>query len=216
MWRRILSYMTQDIYRQPNAKLAVLEGASEPVLARLREIRADFETVTAPDATKPVMLVEMNQADFSRQTEHLRQYIENGGTLILHRVRPEHKDWLASLSGRKVGIEIQPYHSWVDRQALDKRDGLTEGINNVDLYWRRRIGGSDHEQVSCGVVDGKGQVEYLVKVENAPDYLFPGGWIEIPLKRGRIVIDQLKWEMPELADKEEYACGSPSAPRRCC
>ncbi len=46
----------------------------------------------------------------------------------------------------------------------------------------------------------------MVKVQDAADYLFPGGWVEVPMAKGRIVIDQVKWELPE-RDKNDY--GSP-------
>ena len=61
-------------------------------------------------------------------------------------------------------------------------------------------------QVSGVATDPKGQVEYVVKVEGVADYLFPGGWVEVPLGKGRIVIDQVKWEVPE-REKNDY--GSP-------
>ena len=210
MWRRLLDYLGKDVYRHPIAILAVLEGVSDPVLSRLRDIRASLEIVQALDAQKPVALVEMNRPDFSKDTEAFRQYVRDGGTLILHRVRPEHQAWLADLTGRKVTVEIQPYRSWVDREMIQKNDGLAEGLNNVDFYWRANVPGEGPDstcEVSSGLAEGKGQVEYVVKVQDAADYLFPGGWVEVPMEKGRIVIDQVKWELPE-RDKNDY--GSPT------
>jgi len=209
LWRRLLDYFGKGVYRHPAANLAVYEGASEPVLSRLKELRADFEMVEAVDGRRPVTLVEMNQSDLSKHTEAFRQYVLDGGTLILHRARPEHQAWLAGLTGRKVNVEVQPYRAWVDRQMIEKRDGLAEGLNNIDFYWRPNVGGEGPDstlQVSGAVADGKGQVEYVVKVDGATDYLFPGGWVEVLLGKGRIVIDQVKWEAPE-KDKNDY--GSP-------
>jgi hypothetical protein len=209
MWRRILEYLGQEVYRKNDGHLAVCAGASEPVLNRLKEIRADFKIVGQMDAASPVTLVEMNQRDFGPSTEAFRQYVEHGGTLILHRVRPEHQEWVAELTGRKVAVEIQPYRSWVDRQWLERRDGLAEGLSNIDFYWRPNVGGEGPDstcQVSGATAAGKGQVEYVVKVEGAADYLFPGGWVEMRLGKGRIVIDQVKWEVPEKG-KNDY--GSP-------
>jgi hypothetical protein len=209
MWRRLLGYLAQPPYRRIEAKLTVWSGASEPLLARLKELRADVEIVKAVDGQKPVTLVEMNQPDFSAQSEAFRQYVQQGATLLLHRVRPEHKAWLATLIGRTVSVEIQPYRAWVDRQMLEQRDGLAEGLNNVDFYWRPNVGGEgpdSQHQVSAEPAEGKGQVEYLVKVEGAKDCLFPGAWMEIPVGRGRVVIDQVKWELPE---KEKNDYGSP-------
>jgi hypothetical protein len=209
LWRRILSYLKQEVYRSPSATLAVLDGASAPVLRRLQELRADSETVQALDARLPVALVEMNRPDFGRYTEVFRDYVQNGGTLVLHRARPEHAAWLAALTGRRIAVEIQPYRAWVDRQVVMRRDGLAEGLNHVDFHWKPALGGDSMDsqnQVSLAPAEGKEQVEYLVRGEGIVDYLFPGGWTEIPMGRGRVVIDQLKWELPE---KEKIDYGSP-------
>ncbi|MCY3020268.1 MAG: hypothetical protein NTW87_14715, partial [Planctomycetota bacterium] len=210
IWRRVLAYLSQDLYRRPQARLAVLEGVSEPVLRRLKEIRAEFEIVNAVSAACPVTLVEMNQPDLSKSTDAFKSYVQNGGTLVLHRARPEHQAWLAALTGRKVAVEAQRYHSWMDRQMRQQRAGLAEGLSNIDLYWRPGVGGEGPDstlQVSGTVAEGKGQVEYVVTVDGAADHLFPGGLLEIPLGKGRIVVDQVKWELPE-REKNDY--GSPS------
>ena len=209
LWRRLLDYLGKEPYRRPQSRLAVLDSVSEPVLNRLKDLRADFKIVSQVDAAGPVTLVEMNQKDLGKSTEAFRKYVQDGGTLVLHRVRPEHQAWLAELTGKKVAVEVQLYRSWVDRQMIENRDGLAEGLSNVDFYWRPNVGGESPEgqyQVSNVTADGKGQVEYVVKVEGAADYLFPGGWVEVPLGKGRIVIDQVKWEVPE---KEKNDYGSP-------
>ena len=209
LWRRLLDYLGQAPYRHPQSHLAVLDGASDPVLNRLKDLRADFKLVRQVDSADPVTLVEMNQNDFSASSAALRKYVQDGGILVLHRARPEHQAWLEELTGKKVAVEIQLYRSWVDRQMIEKRGGLAEGLSNLDFYWRPNIGGEGPEgqyQVSGVTADGKGQVEYVVKVQDAADCLFPGGWVEVPLGKGRIVIDQVKWEVPE---KEKNDYGSP-------
>jgi hypothetical protein len=209
LWRRLLAYAAAPVYHHPASRLAVLAGASTPVLQRLREIRAEFDTVNAPDNSRPVTLLDMNRDDFSGQTAAFRAYVEQGGTLMLHRVKPAHATWLGDLVRRKVTMTVQPYQGWVDRRMLERRDGLVEGLNNVDFYWRPHIGGEGWDsvhQVSAGVLNGKGQVAYVVKIDGAADYLFPGGLLEVPVGRGRVVIDQLKWELP---DQEQITYGSP-------
>lgn len=209
MLRRIMDYLGKDVYRHPQLGLAVCENVSDPVLARLKEIRAEIKVVTQPTAADPVTLLEMNRKDLDANTDSLRQYVQNGGTLILHRVRPEQQKWLADFTGRKVTVDVQPYRSWVDRLALEKYDGLAEGLSNIDFYWRPNIGSESMEslyQVSGVTPEGKGQVEYIVKVDGAPDYLFPGGWVELPMGKGKLIIDQVKWEVPEHL-KNDY--GSP-------
>ena len=151
----------------------------------------------------------MNRKDLDRSGDSLRKYVEEGGTLILHRARPEHQQWLADFTGRKVAVEVQPYHSWVDRQAIEKYEGLVQGLSNIDFYWRPNIGSESMEsqwQVSGVTPEGKGQVEHLVEVEGAADYLFPGGLVELRMGKGKLIIDQVKWEVP---DRQKIDYGSP-------
>jgi hypothetical protein len=213
LWQRILDYLGKDLYKHPQSRLAVMDNVSEPVLNRLKDLRADFKIVNQVDGASPVTLVEMNQPDLTKSTESFRKYVQDGGVLILHRARPEHQAFLADLTGKKVSVDVQLYHSWVDRQMIEKRDGslagLAEGLSNVDFYWRPNISTESQEsqyQVSGAASDAKGQVEYVVKVEGAADCLFPGGWVDVPMGKGRVVIDQVKWEVPE-RDKNDY--GSP-------
>ena len=140
MWRRILDYLGKDVYKHPQSRLAVLDSVSEPVLNRLKDMRADFRLVDKADNANPVTLVEMNQPDFNKNTEEFRKYVQDGGILVLHRARPEHQAWLADLTGKKVSVEIQLYRSWVDRQMIESHDGLAEGLSNVDFYWRPNVG----------------------------------------------------------------------------
>ena len=49
-------------------------------------------------------------------------------------------------------------------------------------------------------------MQYVVKVDGVADYLFPGGLVDVPVGKGRVIVDQLKWE---LSDKE-MICGSPA------
>jgi hypothetical protein len=43
-------------------------------------------------------------------------------------------------------------------------------------------------------------------VEGIADYLFPGGLVEVPVGKGRVIIDQLKWEVSD----KDMICGSPA------
>jgi hypothetical protein len=123
MWRRILDYLGKDVYKHPQSRLAVLDNVSEPVLNRLKDLRADFKIVNQVDGASPVTLVEMNQPDVGKSTEAFRKYVQDGGVLILHRARPEHQAFLEDLTGKKVSVQMQLYRSWVDRQMIEKHDG---------------------------------------------------------------------------------------------
>jgi len=198
--RRMLHYMKEPVYKSARDKLAVLSGASNGVLQRLTDMRADFEVVGRLKAENRVALADLGASDVSGRVEPLRDWVRKGGTLVCHRARPEHADFLAKLTGRKVAVELQPYRSWADRVMIDRPGKLVEGINNIDLYWRPHVRGEDVRalwQVSNGVTKERGQVLFIVHVEGARDFLFPGTLVEVPVGSGRVVVDQLKWEMDE-------------------
>ena len=129
----------------------------------------------------------------------------------MHRAAPRHQAWLESLTGRKVSVEVQPYQAWVDRQMLQRRDGLATGLNNLDLYWRTQTTGRGAAGSLAGVLrrgkgPGAGPGAVCGEGGGAADYLFPGGLVEVPVGKGRVIIDQLKWE----ASDKDMVCGSPT------
>jgi hypothetical protein len=216
MLKRLVAYLGQPVFHADgvnsgiHSRLAVLNGASEAVLKRLGEVRTNYTTVAGAASDSAVTLIDLSTENMPNDAAAWRAYVQQGGTLLLHRVTPKHQAWLESLTGAKVSIEVQPYQSWVDRQMLQRRDGLVTGLSNLDLYWRTQAPGEgpqDHWQVSCGVEKGleRGQVQYVVRIEGAVDYLFPGGLAEVTVGKGRVVIDQLKWEVSD----KDMVCGSP-------
>ena len=220
MFLRLLDYARGPVYKKiatpsadakTTAGLAMLGGATDAVLAKLKEVRVDAEFLAKPDAAIPVTMLDLNAQAALPDVALLHAYADGGGTLVLHRLRPEHAAWLESLTGAKVQVQVQPYMAWTDRQVLQRRDGLVDGLNNLDFYWRTFIDGEGPEacyQVSIAVPKGqeRGQVLYVVKVQGADDYLFPGGLVEVQVGKGRVVIDQLKWEIPDAG----LWCGSPT------
>ena len=226
--KRMVAYLEQPVFRgmeespvsmgRPDLPMAVLGGASPEVLTRLAEVRADYVTVacapqaaTANAAVPPVTLIDLGTDKAPADAAAWRDYALRGGTVLVHRVTPRDQAWLESLTGAKVGIQVQPYKAFDDRQILQRRDGLATGLSNLDLYWRTQTPGEgpgDYWQVSCGVEKGmeRGQVRYVVRVEGATEYMFPGGLLEVPVGKGRVVVDQIKWEMPD----KDMICGSPN------
>ncbi len=205
---RIVRYLAMPVYRTAASKLAVLDGAHDGLLQRLKDIRADFAITTELGLIDRVALLDMASEGLDKRTAGLQEWVKQGGTLILHRARPGHEPILEKLLESKVAIRVQPWQSSDDRALLERRDGLTEGMNHLDFYWRRQVSGETvHStwQVSNGVAKPRGQVQFLVTAEGATDYLFPGGLQEKPVGKGRIIVDQLLWEM----DGTGLVCGSP-------
>ena len=194
---RMLAYLDQPVYRSPQAGLLIARG-SEDVKNRLGEIRANLREKAEPGVVMLWDLASTTQLDQMA----IGYYLARGSTVILHRARPRDASWLSRLVGKPVKITVQPYQSWEDRQMLDQPgNGLVAGLNNVDFYWRSLIvseAGEGTDQISNGVSQKhRFGTEYVVRVEGAKDMLFPGGLVEVPVGNGRVIIDQLNWEMPE-------------------
>jgi hypothetical protein len=214
--KRMVAYLAQPVFRakveeRPDSPLAVLSGASDAVLKRLGEVRTDCITVAGVTSNQPVTLIDLSVEKAPTDAADWRAYAEQGGTVLVHRATPRDQAWLESLTAGKVSVEVQPYQAWVDRQMLQRRDGLVTGLSNLDLYWRSQTpneGQADYWQASCGVEKGRerGQVQYVVRVDGVADYLFPGGLVEVTVGKGRVIIDQLKWEV---SDKDMIS-GSPA------
>jgi len=200
--RRMLAYLREPAYKQMGRQLLVAKPASEPVIDALNNVRAQYEFAKRPpeDAGDAVLLVDLSLKNRPPESETLKAFARAGGILILHRARPEHASWLSALAGTPVTVDVQPYRSWADRQMLERRDGLLEGLSNVDLFWRpifRDGTPFGFFQVSANPTREHGQVQYIVRAKGAEEYLFPGGLAELPVGAGRIVFDQLGWERPD-------------------
>lgn len=213
MLNRMIAYIDMPLFRAADNSIAVIDNASEAITTRLAEVRADVKMVKAPSADMPVTLLDLSKSEGLNLDEQalaaMKAYAQNGGTLVVHRAQPDHADLLAALTGKAVKISIQPYQAWEDRQMLEQPQSyLTAGMNNVDFYWRSHIiseAPDATEQTSNGVTRYRQQVQYVVQVEGVKDLLFPGGLVEVPTGKGRVIIDQVRWEMPE----DDIVGGSP-------
>ena len=205
---RMVHYLGMPMYRAANGTLAVLPGARDAVLQRLKDIRADVAIAPDLGSGHRVALADMAAEGLDARVPALSEWVRQGGTLILHRARPGNEQLLAKLLGRKVTIRAQPWQSFDDRALLERREGLTEGMNHLDFYWRPHTSGETVQhtwQVSNGVTRPRGQMQFVVAAEGAVDRLFPGGLLEVPAGKGRFVVDQLRWEM----DGTGFVGGSP-------
>jgi hypothetical protein len=198
---RMIAYLDMPVYRLPQASLAIVGGASEAVKNRLAEIRTSLKD--KPDQGDVALLdMTIKRPEGESSAAEYAQWVKDGGTLIVHRTKPQDASTLTTLVGKPVRITVEPYQSWEDRQMLDQPDSpLLAGLNNVDFYWRSHIvseAPDGCEQISNGVpAKHRFGTEYVVYVDGARDLLFPGGLVEVQVGKGRVIIDQLNWEMSD-------------------
>jgi hypothetical protein len=86
---------------------------------------------------------------------------------------------------------------WEGRAYRNGYTWLTPGLSQIDLYWKRYDGsegaGSQADDPSLKIEDS---IHYSASAEGALEHVFPGGLVEVPVGRGRLLLDQLRWETP--------------------
>ena len=105
--------------------------------------------------------------------------------------------WLSALAGKQVSLTAQPFGMWEGRAYRNGCTWLTPGLSHIDLYWKRYDGsegaGAQADDPSLKIEDA---IHYSASAEGAVEHVFPGGLVEIPVGRGRLLLDQLRWETP--------------------
>ena len=112
----------------------------------------------------------------------------------MHGATPQQEPLLEALAGKPVRLTVQPYA--MGRPRL--RNGftwLTPGLSHVDLYWKIYDGSEGAtaqaerpnlkiEDLSCWSASADGAVEHI----------YPGALVEIPVGKGRLIVDEVRWE----------------------
>jgi hypothetical protein len=196
---RLIAYATGGpAFRSPTGKLLVLAGADSGALSKLRGLGVSCEAVKGapPLSDRSVLLVDAGDlASGFRPPDGWRTALAAGATLVVHGARPEHAGWLSSLAGRPVSIHVQPFGMWEGRAYRSGYPGLVPGLSQIDLYWKRYDGSegavSQAEDRSLKIED---PIHYAVSAAEAVEHVFPGGLLEIAAGKGRLIVDQLRWE----------------------
>jgi hypothetical protein len=187
-------------FRAPQSKLQVVARALSPAFSRLRDLGVSCEAVRAdaPLAESSVLMIDA--ADLKLPFDppaSLKAGLAAGATVIVHGVGPEHAAMLSALAGRAVSLTVQPFGMWEGRAYRNGFAWLTPGLSHIDLYWKRYEGAeyavSQAEDPSFKIED---TVWYSASADGATEHIFPGGLVEIPVGRGRLLIDQMRWDAP--------------------
>jgi hypothetical protein len=167
--------------------------ADSAVEARLRELNVATQ-VTQSDAAIPpgaVFLVEAGVKAGAADRAAWRRALENGATIVVVNADPTDAAWLTALAGVPVRVTVPRYRMWEGRGYRDGFTDLTAGLSQVDLYWKRY---ETAESAGAQAEKPDNLIEQLqhasVTAEGARELVFPGALVELPVGRGRLVIDQ--------------------------
>ena len=122
-----------------------------------------------------------------------------GGCLYVHRAEPGHEQLLAAVSGHDVQLAESPQSRLVFNQP---GFGLARGLSSADLYFidhgARQLGQTLRRVQAAEVtVRTKGRaVGVASTIESPSEY----GLVELGAGKGRVVVDQVNWDVETSAD----------------
>jgi hypothetical protein len=155
-------------------------------------------TVPFGSTDRSVLLIDATELppDFQPPTAW-QKALAAGATLVVHGSRPEHGRFLSALAGTPVTLVAQPLGMWEGRAYRNGHTWLTPGLSQIDLYWKRYDGSEgaarQAEDPSLKIDD---VVHYSAAATGATEHVFPGALVEIPVGRGRLILDQIRWVAP--------------------
>lgn len=196
---RLIAYAAgASSFRQPTQTLRFVGDPVAAVASKLRDMGVAFRTVEigSPLEAEAVMLVDVTSlpAAFTAPAAW-KTALADGATIAVHGASPAQQPLLAALADRPVAIHVQPYAMWEGRGYRNGFTGLAPGLSHVDLYWKQYAG---DEGAVAQAEQPKYKIEDLcywsVQAEGAVEHVFPGAVVEIPVGRGRLIVDQIRWE----------------------
>jgi hypothetical protein len=194
---RALAYLAGDKpYRQPTGRLLALIPPDGVIETQLRGLGATYQ-VAGPEAPMDgttVALVDAGLPTTDAQRAAWRAALEAGATLVVGEAQPDDAEWLTSLAGRKVEVTVPLYRMWEGRGYRDGCTDVTGGISQCDLYWRTP---QTQESATCQAEDPTPTIEplqhFAARIEGGRELVFPGALADIPVGKGRLVLDQRRW-----------------------
>jgi hypothetical protein len=180
---------------QPTRRLTAIVNPEGPIANRLRELEIAFDVAEPGAKTESgPLLIEAGVAATEAQRAAWHSAIESGATAVVVGAGLADAPWLSKLAGTEVRLTVPRYAMWEGRGYRRGFSPLTAGLSQVDLYWKRYDGGES----------GAGQGEYpglkiepfqdtAVQIHGARELVFPDAMVELPVGKGRLVIDQRRW-----------------------
>ncbi|MCY3018172.1 MAG: hypothetical protein NTW87_03955 [Planctomycetota bacterium] len=196
---RLVAYEgSGTLFHSPAKTLKVVSDPGSRTVTRLRDLGILFQTVQTAAAMDENTVLLLDAAtlpsDFAVPPTW-KTALGNGATIIIHSASPEQKPLLANLAGGPVEMTVHPYAMWEGRGLRNGFTWLTPGLSHIDLYWKDYAG---DEGAVAQAEQPKYKIEDLnrwsVSAKSAVEHVFPGALVEIPVGKGRLIVDKIRWE----------------------
>ena len=199
MLARIVAYEAgEPQFLTPAKTLKVLADPGGSTTSKLKDMDVSFQPITADaklDAESVVLVDAAALAADFKAPAGWKDALEQGAVVLVHGASPAQKPLLEALAGKTVDITVQPYAMWEGRGCRNGYTWLTPGLSHIDLYWKLydgTEGGTDQaewpklkiEDLNC----------WSVRADGAVEHVYPGALVEIPVGKGKLVVDQIRWD----------------------
>ena len=199
MLARIIAYEAGGTqFLKPVKTMKVVADPAGLTTSKLKDLGVSFQPVAASARLdrQSVALVDAATlpADFTAPAGW-KQALEEGAVIVLHGVAPAQKPLIESLAGKPVEMTAQPYAMWEGRGYRNGFTWLTPGLSHVDLYWKLYDGSEGGTaQTEWPKLKIEDLCYWSIRAEGAVEHVFPGALVEIPVGKGKLVVDQIRWE----------------------
>ena len=199
---RLVNYIgAEAAFLQPARRLTVATQMNSLIADKLRDWGVAFDLAKPEqDLMSPQRVTMIEGRDLPKYADKAAQFkaaLNGGAVLILHDVWPAENALVNDLAGQDVRMTVQPLKIWDGRGYRNGFTGLTAGISHLDLYWKRYEGGEiGWNQAIDPSYKIEDLVNWSVSCAAGTEHVYPGGLLEIPVGKGKLIIDQLRWEIP--------------------
>ena len=203
---RTLRYIAgKQLFRQPSRRLELAAQANSPLADKLHKLGVAVDSVRpdAPLSGDAVRMIDgQSLSTLAQKLAAVERAIRDGAVVVLHDISPAEQALASELAGRDVRVAAMPLPNWDGRGCRNGFARLTAGTSQLDFYWKRYEGGeggwNQADDPSYKIED---MVNYSVWLADSPpgaarELVYPGALLEIPVGKGKLVIDQLRWEAP--------------------
>ena len=199
MLARIITYEANEAaFRSPTRSLVVAGESGGAVAGRLRDMGVKFQIAKANDPMDAQAILLVDAATLPKDfavPQAWKEALAQGATILVHGAAPTQTTLLESMAGKTVQMAVQPYAMWEGRGFRNGFTWLTAGLSHIDLYWKDYDGS---EGAVAQAEQPKHKIEDLcywsVKADGAVEHVYPGALVEIPVGKGKLIVDQIRWE----------------------
>ncbi len=192
----VLAYADGPLYRTPKS-VALLAQENSPLAMLTNRLAADIRHVT-PQAQEDLssaagIIVDAADPATIDRAPGVVDAARAGSTVLLH--RPTDKTIAAWAKAIGARIELREIHDYYRGRAVRADwSPLLEGLSMHEFHWHQAAGGDDTSFDLRFRIAELARYEIVTDAPGAVACTHPAVFVEIPVGKGRILIDEAQWD----------------------